>query len=82
MATPAYHSVRPQRRRPDYGQASQSETVHKVLSAKDRELQLDMARIPTGPGDDVPENGGDLGIRQFVMRYLDHNEQDDRRIAS
>jgi hypothetical protein len=66
----------------DHGQASQSEAVHEVLSAEGCELQLDMSRIPSSPGDDVPKHGGDLGIRQFVMRYLEHHEQDGRRIAS
>jgi hypothetical protein len=64
--------------RPDYGQASQSEAVHKVLSADDRELQLDMSGIPSGPGDDVPESGGDFRIGQFVMGYV---EDHDRTIA-
>jgi hypothetical protein len=53
----------PQRSRPDYGQANQSEAVHNVLSAEGCEMQLDMTGIPTSPGDDVPEHGGDLGIR-------------------
>jgi hypothetical protein len=66
-----------QRRRSDYRQASQSEAVHKVLSADGSELQLDMSGIPSSPGDDVPENGGDLRIGQFVMGYLEHHERDD-----
>jgi hypothetical protein len=64
----------PQWSRPDYGQASQSKAVHKVLSAECCELQLDMTRIPSSPGDDVTENGGNLRIRQFVMRYLEQHE--------
>jgi hypothetical protein len=72
----------PQRSRPDYGQPSQPEAVHKVLSAEGCELQLDMSGIPSGPGDDIPENGGDLRIGQFVMGYLEQHEQDDSRTAT
>ena len=64
-----------QRSRPDYGQASQSEAVYEVLSAEGCELQLDLAGIPSSPGDDVTENGGDLRIGQFVMGYLEQHER-------
>jgi len=58
-------------------QASQLEAVHEVLSAEGCELQLDMSGIPSGPGDDVPEHGGDLGIGPVRwMRYLEHHERD------
>jgi hypothetical protein len=68
--------------RPDDDQARQSEAVHEMLGADGRELQLDVPRIPSSPSDDVPENGGDLRIGQFVIGYLEQHERDDSRTVS
>jgi len=44
-----------------------------VFGADAREIQLDVPRVSSSPGDDVAENGGDLRIGQFVMGYLEQH---------
>jgi hypothetical protein len=70
-AIPASHSVSRNGAGRIANQTRQSQPVHEVFSGDACDTQLHMPRKPTSPSDDVPRNGGDLGIAQFVMGCLE-----------
>jgi hypothetical protein len=61
----------------DDEQPSQPQAVNKMVGSNSRERQLDMPWEPPSPRNGIPENGGNLRIRQLVAGYLERHEPED-----
>jgi hypothetical protein len=57
----------------DDDQTREPQSVNKMFGADARETQLDVPGKSSGPGDDFPQNSGDLRVGQFVMGCLEQH---------